>query len=1037
MVAYLTIEKINEKLRGKEIPEKIALNKTYTTIGDMPHHDVRLPFSGSKAAYLSIHQDEEGNFFLTPYDIKIFINNTQLTESICLRDKDFIQITEDYTYCFNYIRPINVVKPAEPVNLQETSTSLHPLKPGKTAVLKKTARLEKMNRKDLESTLTAEILIPKIEEEKLQDSIKQEIQSEKTPEDRQQTKEGKDSIAINVNEVYSASDSLDDGILKQQNHSPSIEQNNDSQNNDSQNNPEISSENLNLNLEEQNLDEIKTVEKKVDLSLRDNRKVSNAFKKQKRVLRNTQDSQDRENQEKQEPEKTIDQADPIGTWKQTLQSLIETPGNIESEHQEVATPLENAQEVIHNWKETLEGLITETSPVNSTESKAAEDLTQEEAKADTEKTGSKDLIGTWKETLHSIMEQAKQAEETEFTPEDSRNLITNWKETLENLMNQAEQSPATPEEKMDEKPIPIQNKKREDSQKLALAADFVPEDNPEESLIAEEASREYSSIEEIEEEKESAKTDQTDHDEIPQYSNPEEKRGDTLTSWKEALQNLVEKNAKETKEKSVLSDSKTLLARIPQLKPPAASVDKMSKIKSALNESKSSEEQKSKEQSSLSESKKLRSLRKSELEASKTKRNAIESLRENESSMDYADEPEMTLMWDTDAPMEHAVQISPRLISPSSGEILSLEKDLIYIGRSVSCDMCLVDDYVSRQHLEFKKIPMGFIVKNIGKNDVFIEKRSPQNNVLEGKITLEQRTLKPAESTLLLQEATIIIGTQILYYFSGTDEKETSSEGQLHERKFNFYKNLANQKKELLDAAQLQKTLIPPKVIFEDIQIGVWFKYMAINDLSGDFFLYHREGNSLYFCLGDVSGHGAAAALMASQISGMFRILAEKQEDVEEIAQSINSNLFKAKRRTHNLYALVNILKVTSNGIQLCIAGNSVPPLYYNARENELISLDTPSTPTGLFTSGHFKTYLDALKFEKNDMLIMFTDGVTEAEMIDGSLLEYDRTQEYIQHQIQQNQPWEFFLDNFLVWLKQHCEIRDDLSIVLIGKLDR
>ncbi len=1027
MVAYLTIEKISEKFRGREIPEKIDLNKTYTTIGDMPHHDVRLPFSGSKAAYLSIHQDEDGNYFLTPYDIKIFINNNKLTESICLRDKDLIQITEDYTYTFNYIKPI-VTKTAEPPS-KEIVPAIVPLKPSKSGILKKTTRLEKMDRKTAEQTLilSAEILPDQAQREPIDSEIQEtnkenqdntlpsvNIEGEKTEEKTLETQENQ--IAKEIQEPAkenaqqdTSSDSKN--MVSEEKIEPPVESesNHLQELNELQTDSESHSLDESLEAAESSSQESPSIqEKKVDLSLREKR-ITSAFKKQKLTLRHTSDLP-KENIE-QELHQEISQQNPIEDLKQ---NLIET-----EEGKKLNSTLSNeTPKSIGDNEDAITPISTEKKPENRDTNEAP---SQQATDAELSPNTPKDLINTWKQALHCIMDQAQQAEKMEFTPEDSKNLITNWKETLETLMQQAEKNilPIVDQAAT----VPKDTKKA--SQKITLQADSIGEEDS--SLIAEEASREYLTSEEIEEEEiqEWDKPSST----YPPIEKQEEKIAEYKTSWRETLQNLVEKSSKE---KNSISDSKISGIKIPQLKPPVRQEEKLTKGRSALSDSKILDEKNAQEKSSSSDSKKLRSLKKSSLDAAK--KNTLDTLRESEASLDYASEPEMTLMWDSNMPVEHPVQVSPRLISPSSGEVLALEKEIIYIGRSVSCDMCIVDDYISRQHLELKRIPLGFILKNIGKNDVFIEKRSSQSISFEGKIALEQKILKPGESTLLLQEAIIIIGSQILYYFSGTDDKEINSESQVRERKFDFYKNLANHKKELLDAAQLQKTLIPPKVIFEDLQIGVWFKYMAINDLSGDFFLYHREGNSLYFCLGDVSGHGAAAALMASQISGMFRILAERQENVEGIAQSINTNLFKAKRRTHNLYALVDILKVTSNGIELCIAGNSVPPLYYNAKDNELISLDTPSTPTGLFTSGHFKTYIDVLKFEKNDMLIMFTDGVTEAEMVDGALLEYDRTQEFIQYQIQQNQPWEFFLDNFLVWLKQHCEIRDDLSIVLIGK---
>jgi len=397
-------------------------------------------------------------------------------------------------------------------------------------------------------------------------------------------------------------------------------------------------------------------------------------------------------------------------------------------------------------------------------------------------------------------------------------------------------------------------------------------------------------------------------------------------------------------------------------------------------------------------------------------------------------ESEMTLLWQSTPEEEQNV---PQLIAPANGQIVSLNRAKFIVGRSAVCDLCLVDDYISRQQLEFSKVPLGFLLKNIGKNDVIVEKKGPQAQHPDSKIILEEKTLKPGDSTLLLQEATIILGKQILYFFNIREDQQAHLETSARDRKYHFYKTLASQKAELLDAAQLQKLLTPPRIILEDLQIGIWFKYLAINDLSGDFFLYHKIKDMLYLCLGDVSGHGAAAALLASQISGIFKILAEQQKSAEEIVQSINQHLLymKNQKPKQSLYALIDVLQVTQHGIELCIAGNSVPPLYYRSQEKKLISLDTPATPIGLFEGDRFQVYWDALQFAGKDRLLFFTDGVTEAEMNDDSLLEYSRVQKQMQTQLLQETPCEDFLDIFLNWLRGQSEIRDDLSIVLMAKL--
>ena len=89
-------------------------------------------------------------------------------------------------------------------------------------------------------------------------------------------------------------------------------------------------------------------------------------------------------------------------------------------------------------------------------------------------------------------------------------------------------------------------------------------------------------------------------------------------------------------------------------------------------------------------------------------------------------EAEMTMMWDTESSAE--LQMVAELISPASGQIVYLDKEKITIGRSPACDLCLYDEYVSRQHIEISRVVLGFLVKNIGKNIVIVEKKKPSHS---------------------------------------------------------------------------------------------------------------------------------------------------------------------------------------------------------------------------------------------------------------------------------------------------------------------
>lgn len=414
-----------------------------------------------------------------------------------------------------------------------------------------------------------------------------------------------------------------------------------------------------------------------------------------------------------------------------------------------------------------------------------------------------------------------------------------------------------------------------------------------------------------------------------------------------------------------------------------------------------------------------------------------EKMGHSEQGVADASEAEMTLVWGTKSKRLKALQVYPEILSPATGKILQLTQKTAIVGRAPTCDLCLLDKYISRQHLEFSPTEEGFSLKNIGKNEIIVEKKIaiPPGHDTKSIAGYKGKILKPGDSTSLRQEAMIILGEQILYFFNAPALGDDSPGAMAQKRKYNIYKNIVRQQEELAEAGEFQRILTPGRKIFEDLGMGVWFKYRAIGDLCGDFFLYHKKQDALFLCMGDVSGHGAAAALWASNIAGMFKTLAATKENPQEIVYFMNEQLIGQKPEGKILYALANVIKVTSQSLEICIAGNYVPPLLYSAKTQTLRALNVPATPLGIMQPGQFKVYSGTLEFCENDMLILFTDGVIEALLSDGSQIGYQGAKELIEEQIRQKISQENFLDSFYSWLDRNSEIYDDLSMVLISKL--
>ncbi len=177
---------------------------------------------------------------------------------------------------------------------------------------------------------------------------------------------------------------------------------------------------------------------------------------------------------------------------------------------------------------------------------------------------------------------------------------------------------------------------------------------------------------------------------------------------------------------------------------------------------------------------------------------------------------------------------------------------------------------------------------------------------------------------------------------------------------------------ELRIAAEIQRSLLP-----EGRRDGDFFEAMGASlpsrSIGGDFFEYtDMDNGGIGVVLGDVAGKGPAAALLTAKIQGLFS--AQVGGGSPAVAMKlVNTGLLK--RQIDARYATVFFATLTPDGLlTYCNAGHN-PPIV--VAPGGVRSLSSGSVPVGLFSSA---TYSDAeTRLEKGDVLIIYSDGVTEA----------------------------------------------------------
>lgn len=187
-------------------------------------------------------------------------------------------------------------------------------------------------------------------------------------------------------------------------------------------------------------------------------------------------------------------------------------------------------------------------------------------------------------------------------------------------------------------------------------------------------------------------------------------------------------------------------------------------------------------------------------------------------------------------------------------------------------------------------------------------------------------------------------------------------------------------------AARIQAGLLPNK---ELAGAGPWqfsFHYEAAGPVSGDYCDVVKDGKgNFYFIVGDVSGKGVAAAMLMSNLHALFRSLIPNGLPLPQLLEQASRVFCESTLSTH--YATLVCVKASPRGeIEICNAGHCPPVLISGG---EISTVKAHGLPLGMFCDEQFT--VEKMQLKPGDALLLYTDGLADAEDGDGNPYGTDR----------------------------------------------
>ncbi len=142
--------------------------------------------------------------------------------------------------------------------------------------------------------------------------------------------------------------------------------------------------------------------------------------------------------------------------------------------------------------------------------------------------------------------------------------------------------------------------------------------------------------------------------------------------------------------------------------------------------------------------------------------------------------------------------------------------------------------------------------------------------------------------------------------------------------------------------------------------------------VGGDLYDFFLRDNSLYFCIGDVSGKGVPAALVMTTVCGAFRLLAESESEPMRIVSRMNEMMNRDSSMTIFVTFFAGVLDLDTGHLRYCNAGHIAPLV--NGQPLPVHS----NLPIGAMPDWEF--IAQETDLAPGSTLFLYTDGLDEAE---------------------------------------------------------
>jgi len=204
---------------------------------------------------------------------------------------------------------------------------------------------------------------------------------------------------------------------------------------------------------------------------------------------------------------------------------------------------------------------------------------------------------------------------------------------------------------------------------------------------------------------------------------------------------------------------------------------------------------------------------------------------------------------------------------------------------------------------------------------------------------------------------------------------------------FKEHKEKEELERDLTIAADIQKALLPVNLpTFRGLEIAA--STIPNKLVGGDLYdVSTFASGRISIAIGDVSGKGVPAAILMANLYASYKSLARTNLPVEKLVSTLNGIIYDVTSDDRYATFFYSVYDPDDHKLAYCNGGHNPPVLLRKDGKIELLKVGGPAI--GFVTDGEYRS--EVIEFSVGDLLVLYTDGVTEAEDPSGNFYGYER----------------------------------------------